>query len=228
MALLERYVACSAQIATIMAGCTSPVALQAYADMSCTWAFNHFGRACYREQLCWNGLANVLGQACAVLGCCLHWFGMPDKSHWRQNVVQNNAQQPDERVSLLLLQMATRTEYDKVIQETEGAYHKILESSQTLLTVLKRESVSIQKKRQTSSWRHVFVCCYICSYKVQPLCTHKLKVVQSYLVSRAQNGKGCSVPYVMKWDNQIKASCTTECAYCPMNTCWYSVILYRI
>ncbi len=76
---------------------------------------------------------------------------MPDKSHWRQNVVQNNAQQPDERVSLLLLQMATRTEYDKVIQETEGAYHKILESSQTLLTVLKRESVSIQKKRQTSS-----------------------------------------------------------------------------
>ncbi len=51
----------------------------------------------------------------------------------------------------LVLQIATRTEYDKVIQETEGAYIKILESSQTLLTVLKRESVSIQKKRQTSS-----------------------------------------------------------------------------
>ncbi|DBA72484.1 hypothetical protein WJX82_011135 [Trebouxia sp. C0006] len=51
----------------------------------------------------------------------------------------------------LARKMATRTEYDKVIQETEGAYHKILESSQTLLTVLKRESVSIQKKRQTSS-----------------------------------------------------------------------------
>ena len=64
---------------------------------------------------------------------------------------ENNVQQPDARVSLFLLQMATRTEYDKVIQETEGAYHKILESSQTLLTVLKRESVSIQKKRQTSS-----------------------------------------------------------------------------
>ena len=52
---------------------------------------------------------------------------------------------------LLVAQIATRTEYDKVIQETEGAYIKILESSQTLLTVLKRESVSIQKKRQTSS-----------------------------------------------------------------------------
>ncbi len=64
---------------------------------------------------------------------------------------ENNVQQPVARVSLFLLQMATRTEYDKVIQETEGAYHKILESSQTLLTVLKRESVSIQKKRQTSS-----------------------------------------------------------------------------
>lgn len=51
----------------------------------------------------------------------------------------------------LARKIATRTEYDKVIQETEGAYIKILESSQTLLTVLKRESVSIQKKRQTSS-----------------------------------------------------------------------------
>lgn len=45
----------------------------------------------------------------------------------------------------------TRNEYDKVIQETEAAYLKILESSQTLLTVLKREAVNIQKKRTTSS-----------------------------------------------------------------------------
>ena len=52
---------------------------------------------------------------------------------------------------MMVVQMAAKTEYDKVIQETEGAYIKILESSQTLLTVLKRESVSIQKKRQTSS-----------------------------------------------------------------------------
>ncbi|KAK9811803.1 hypothetical protein WJX72_010370 [[Myrmecia] bisecta] len=44
--------------------------------------------------------------------------------------------------------VATRNEYDKVIQETESAYIKILESSQTLLTVLKRESINIQKKRQ--------------------------------------------------------------------------------
>lgn len=49
------------------------------------------------------------------------------------------------------VQLDTRNEYDKVIQETEGAYLKILESSQTLLTVLKREAVNIQKKRQASS-----------------------------------------------------------------------------
>ncbi|EFJ53053.1 hypothetical protein VOLCADRAFT_109535 [Volvox carteri f. nagariensis] len=45
----------------------------------------------------------------------------------------------------------TKNEYDKVISETEAAYLKILESSQTLLTVLKREAVNIAKKKQASS-----------------------------------------------------------------------------
>lgn len=40
-----------------------------------------------------------------------------------------------------------RSEYDKTIQETEAAYMKILESSQTLLHVLKRESVNLTKKK---------------------------------------------------------------------------------
>ena len=44
-----------------------------------------------------------------------------------------------------------RNEYDKTIQETENAYMKILESSQTLLGVLKRESVNLVKKKQSSS-----------------------------------------------------------------------------
>ena len=39
-----------------------------------------------------------------------------------------------------------RNDYDKAIQETEGAYIKILESSQTLLHVLKRESLNLAKK----------------------------------------------------------------------------------
>ena len=41
------------------------------------------------------------------------------------------------------LQVATRQEYDKVIQETDLAYSKIVESSQMLLTVLKRESMPV-------------------------------------------------------------------------------------
>ena len=48
-------------------------------------------------------------------------------------------------------QVETKAEYDKVIGETEAAYLKILESSQTLLTVLKRESVNIQKKRSAAA-----------------------------------------------------------------------------
>mmetsp|Transcript_26120 Transcript_26120/g.41418 ORF Transcript_26120/g.41418 Transcript_26120/m.41418 type:complete len:116 (+) Transcript_26120:105-452(+) len=40
----------------------------------------------------------------------------------------------------------TKNEYDKTIQETEAAYMKILESSQTLLHVLKRESQNLVKK----------------------------------------------------------------------------------
>ncbi len=48
-------------------------------------------------------------------------------------------------------QVASRNEYDKTIMETEAAYMKILESSQTLLHVLKRESVNLNKKQQSSS-----------------------------------------------------------------------------
>lgn len=43
--------------------------------------------------------------------------------------------------------VTSRNEYDKTIGETEAAYLKILESSQTLLTVLKRETVTLTKKQ---------------------------------------------------------------------------------
>lgn len=46
----------------------------------------------------------------------------------------------------LARKIQTRNEYNKIIQETEAAYIKILESSQTLLDVLKRESHSLDKK----------------------------------------------------------------------------------
>ena len=46
----------------------------------------------------------------------------------------------------LAKKLNTKQEYDKAIQETEGAYIKILESSQTLLHVLKRETVNLSRK----------------------------------------------------------------------------------
>mmetsp|Transcript_31936 Transcript_31936/g.39150 ORF Transcript_31936/g.39150 Transcript_31936/m.39150 type:complete len:118 (+) Transcript_31936:83-436(+) len=41
-----------------------------------------------------------------------------------------------------------RIDYDKTIQETEMAYKKIMESSHTLLHVLKREASNLEKKQQ--------------------------------------------------------------------------------
>lgn len=41
----------------------------------------------------------------------------------------------------------TRQEFDKTISETENAFMKILESSQTLLHVLKKEGASLNKKK---------------------------------------------------------------------------------
>eukprot|EP00055_Hartaetosiga_balthica_P016806 m.107975 g.107975 ORF g.107975 m.107975 type:complete len:109 (-) comp9183_c2_seq1:1391-1717(-) len=41
--------------------------------------------------------------------------------------------------------IAARNEYDRLIEETEAAYSKILDSSQSLLQVLKRDSVSVDE-----------------------------------------------------------------------------------
>ena len=41
----------------------------------------------------------------------------------------------------------TRNDFDKTIGETENAFMKILESSQTLLHVLKKEGQSLSKKK---------------------------------------------------------------------------------
>jgi Sjoegren syndrome nuclear autoantigen 1 len=49
----------------------------------------------------------------------------------------------------LARKQTSRNEYDRTIQETEGAYMKILESSATLLQVLKRETVTLVKKKGT-------------------------------------------------------------------------------
>lgn len=46
---------------------------------------------------------------------------------------------------------STRDEYDRTIEEVTTAYTKILESSQTLLHVLKRETKSLNKKEKAAS-----------------------------------------------------------------------------
>ncbi|XP_075246557.1 LOW QUALITY PROTEIN: microtubule nucleation factor SSNA1-like [Convolutriloba macropyga] len=44
----------------------------------------------------------------------------------------------------LAKKIAARNEFDRTIQETEAAYIKILESSQVLLNVLKKESAAMK------------------------------------------------------------------------------------
>ncbi|KAJ6652006.1 hypothetical protein lerEdw1_015831 [Lerista edwardsae] len=51
----------------------------------------------------------------------------------------------------LARKMASRNEFDRTIAETEAAYMKILESSQTLLTVLKKEAGNLSKVTEAKS-----------------------------------------------------------------------------
>ena len=44
-----------------------------------------------------------------------------------------------------------RNDYDRTINETEGAFVKILESSQTLLHVLKKEGATLFKKKEAAT-----------------------------------------------------------------------------
>uniref|UniRef100_A0A673VAG7 SS nuclear autoantigen 1 n=1 Tax=Suricata suricatta TaxID=37032 RepID=A0A673VAG7_SURSU len=61
----------------------------------------------------------------------------------------------------LARKIASRNEFDRTIAETEAAYLKILESSQTLLSVLKREAGNLTKgtaSEQKSSGAASFHC----------------------------------------------------------------------
>ncbi len=77
------------------------------------------------------------------------------KDEEEKQKIQNDLRILTERLSRindsLARKVASRNEYDKTIMETEAAYMKILESSQTLLHVLKRESVNLTKKKQSST-----------------------------------------------------------------------------
>ncbi|XP_075690965.1 microtubule nucleation factor SSNA1 [Rhinoderma darwinii] len=66
-----------------------------------------------------------------------------------KNKLQNDIRILTEKLSRvnesLARKMASRNEFDKTIAETQAAYMKILESSQTLLNVLKRETGNLGK-----------------------------------------------------------------------------------
>lgn len=70
-----------------------------------------------------------------------------------QEEEKNNLQQEIEKMSFKLAQVndslakkiAVRNEYDKTIADTELAYMKILESSQLLLNMIKREATTLDQ-----------------------------------------------------------------------------------
>lgn len=55
----------------------------------------------------------------------------------------------------LIKKYEAREEFDRTIQETEQAFMKILESSQTLLHVLKKEDSTLNKRKLNVSTRKV-------------------------------------------------------------------------
>ncbi|KAM6985950.1 microtubule nucleation factor SSNA1 [Aplochiton taeniatus] len=54
----------------------------------------------------------------------------------------------------LARRLAARADFDKTIAETEAAYMKILESSQTLLSVLKKETGNLNKATEPRGKDH--------------------------------------------------------------------------
>ena len=74
--------------------------------------------------------------------------GRPSESDAPRSILTDRLSKINEALARRVM---ARNEYDKTIQETEAAYMKILESSQTLLHVLKRETVNLTKKKQYSS-----------------------------------------------------------------------------
>ena len=84
--------------------------------------------------------------------------GARDEIQAEINIEEEEKRQIDEQMRILNSRLEelkhslgkkyqARNEYDKTIGDTEGAFTKILESSQTLLHVLKKEGATLQKKK---------------------------------------------------------------------------------
>ena len=64
--------------------------------------------------------------------------------------IEKLSQELEELNTTLFQKEELKNEYDKVISNTELAYYKLLEGSQTLLAILKRDEASLQKKLNES------------------------------------------------------------------------------
>ena len=69
-----------------------------------------------------------------------------EDKHKLENEIRTTSEKLARINENLAKKITARTEFDRTISETEAAYMKILESSQTLLNVLKRESNSLRTK----------------------------------------------------------------------------------
>jgi Sjoegren syndrome nuclear autoantigen 1 len=72
-----------------------------------------------------------------------------EEKHKLQNDIRVLSEKLAKINESLAKKISARNEFDKTIAETEAAYMKILESSQTLLSVLKRESHSLKNKNDS-------------------------------------------------------------------------------
>ncbi|XP_023289114.1 Sjoegren syndrome nuclear autoantigen 1 homolog [Orussus abietinus] len=70
-----------------------------------------------------------------------------DAEEEEKNSLQKEAERMSRKIEQLKESLArkgtARIEYDRIIQETESAYTKILESSQLLLNMVKREAICL-------------------------------------------------------------------------------------
>ena len=64
--------------------------------------------------------------------------------------IEKLSQELEELNATLIQKEEIKNEYDKIISNTEMAYYKLLEGSQTLLAILKRDEAALQKKLNES------------------------------------------------------------------------------
>lgn len=69
-----------------------------------------------------------------------------EEKHKLQNDIRVLSEKMAKVNESLAKKISARNEFDKTIAETEAAYMKILESSQTLLNVLKRETTTLKNR----------------------------------------------------------------------------------